>query len=346
MQRLFVYLTIVLLAAKAGAQTSADYAAYIIQYGELAMQEQQRTGIPAAIKMAQGLLESGAGKGSLVQRSNNHFGIKCKAEWTGAKAYHDDDAKAECFRAYPSPEDSYADHSNYLRNSSRYAFLFELDINDYKGWAHGLRKAGYATNPRYPQLLIKVIEDNHLADLTHWASAQNWQNTDWAASFTANGKYNPSPNSVPVSKIAVVQTTPQNSQLQQTQDDTRLVNYPEAAFEINACKVVWAKAGTSLLALATTHQITVNELLFFNDMQEQPLLGEDQLVYLERKKKRGEQPFYEAKQGETLWMVSQTTGVRLDHLEFWNKTSAKKQLKPGTRIYLQGPAPAPAANKR
>ncbi|HMP91871.1 MAG TPA: glucosaminidase domain-containing protein, partial [Phnomibacter sp.] len=145
---------------------NADYLAYIRQYATLAMQEQNRTGIPASITLAQGLLESGAGKGNLVMRSNNHFGIKCKNTWTGATALHDDDARNECFRAYPSAEDSYRDHSDFLKNNTRYAALFNYATEDYQAWAHGLKKAGYATNPRYPQMLIKVIEEYQLHSYT------------------------------------------------------------------------------------------------------------------------------------------------------------------------------------
>ena len=131
---------------------------YINTYKFLAIQEMQRTGVPASIKLAQGILETQAGESDLVKRSNNHFGIKCKTAWNGNKVYHDDDEKGECFRAYGSAEDSYRDHSDFLKRSQRYAFLFQLDPADYKDWAKGLKKAGYATNPKYTQQLIKYIE--------------------------------------------------------------------------------------------------------------------------------------------------------------------------------------------
>ena len=120
---------------------------YIEQYKDLAIAEMIRTGIPASITLAQGILETGYGQSDLAQYANNHFGIKCKTEWTGEKMYHDDDAKGECFRKYASVEDSYKDHSDFLANRPHYAFLFKLDPTDYQAWAHGLKKAGYATNP-------------------------------------------------------------------------------------------------------------------------------------------------------------------------------------------------------
>jgi LysM repeat protein len=340
MQR-FGYTLLVVVLGWTGlfAQTSADYAAYIREYGALAMEEQVRTGIPAAIKMAQGLLESGAGKGSLVQRSNNHFGIKCKATWTGEKAYHDDDARGECFRAYSTPLESYKDHSDYLVTSNRYTSLFELDPRDYKGWANGLKRAGYATNPRYAQLLIKVIEDNRLHELTDLALQGNWETTDWAANFTYQGKNaSASVMDEPVSKIAAVQVVPENAQLQHTVADTRITGYPTTPFAINQTKVVWAQAGTSMLALAAKHKVTLGELLAFNDMPRKIILDQDQLVFLERKKKAGAKEYRQALSGETLWSISQAEGVRLDLLVSWNKLAADQPLAEGTKVYLQEPA--------
>ena len=138
---------------------------YIETYAPLALKEMNRTGVPAAIKLAQGILETNAGQSDLVYKSNNHFGIKCKSSWTGEKVYHDDDAIGECFRKYESAEASYLDHSDYLKSQPRYAFLFDYDANDYAAWAWGLKKAGYATNPIYAQTLIKYIEAYRLTDL-------------------------------------------------------------------------------------------------------------------------------------------------------------------------------------
>ena len=134
--------------------------AYIEKYRFIAMQEMQRTGVPAAITLAQGILESAMGESVLCKKSNNHFGIKCKTEWTGEKVYHDDDASQECFRKYNSPEESFKDHSDFLKNRPYYASLFKLDVTDYESWAVGLQKSGYATEKNYPQLLIKVINDS------------------------------------------------------------------------------------------------------------------------------------------------------------------------------------------
>jgi len=156
------------LSLVAIAQTDA-IKQYIATYKELAINEEIRTGVPAAITLAQGILESDAGRSDLSLASNNHFGIKCKSEWTGATVYHDDDAKNECFRSYPTVADSYRDHSNFLKDRPNYSFLFQLDPSNYKGWAYGLKQAGYATSPVYADMLIKAINDYSLEAYTEVA---------------------------------------------------------------------------------------------------------------------------------------------------------------------------------
>lgn len=150
----FVFGGLVLQAQSRNKQ----YEDYIKEYREVAVEEMRRYHIPASITLAQGLLESGAGQGTLARKSNNHFGIKCGGDWRGKTVKHDDDARNECFRVYKNAKESYRDHSKFLAGRSRYAALFKLNITDYKGWAHGLKKAGYATNPRYAYQLIDIIE--------------------------------------------------------------------------------------------------------------------------------------------------------------------------------------------
>lgn len=141
---------------------NARYLNYIDQYSSLAVEQMQKHGIPASIKLAQGLLESGAGVSTLASKSHNHFGIKCGGNWGGPSVRHTDDAPNECFRAYKHPRESYEDHSLFLKRGPRYAFLFDLDVTDYKAWARGLKKAGYATDPSYANRLISIIEDYEL----------------------------------------------------------------------------------------------------------------------------------------------------------------------------------------
>ena len=159
MKKLKLFLILIICCLTLQAQTrNKQYEAYIKKYRELAVEEMKKYHIPASITLAQGLLESGAGQSTLARKSNNHFGIKCGSDWSGKTVSHDDDALGECFRAYKHPKYSYEDHSKFLAGRPRYASLFNLNITDYKGWARGLKKAGYATNPRYADQLIGIIE--------------------------------------------------------------------------------------------------------------------------------------------------------------------------------------------
>ena len=159
MKKLKLFLILIISCLTLQAQTrNKQYEDYIKKYRELAVEEMKKYHIPASITLAQGLLESGAGQSTLARKSNNHFGIKCGSDWTGKTVSHDDDARGECFRAYKHPKDSYEDHSKFLAGRPRYASLFKLKITDYQGWARGLKKAGYATNPRYADQLIGIIE--------------------------------------------------------------------------------------------------------------------------------------------------------------------------------------------
>ena len=160
MKRLITFLllcTVCILSLQAQTRNK-QYEDYIQKYCDLAVEEMKKYHIPASITLAQGLLESGAGQSALARKSNNHFGIKCGGDWEGKTVRHDDDARNECFRAYKHPKQSYEDHSKFLAGRSRYASLFKLEITDYKGWARGLKKAGYATDPNYAQRLINLIE--------------------------------------------------------------------------------------------------------------------------------------------------------------------------------------------
>ena len=189
MKKQILSLLLIVCSLSLTAQTrNKQYEAYIKQYRELAVKEMKKYHIPASITLAQGLLESGAGQGMLARKSNNHFGIKCGGDWRGKTVSHDDDARGECFRAYKHPEESYEDHSKFLVNRPRYASLFKLDITDYKGWARGLKKAGYATNPRYADQLIGIIElyDLHKYDKKNGLKWMK-ENPDPHQPYIANG---------------------------------------------------------------------------------------------------------------------------------------------------------------
>ena len=224
----FVFLMACLVS---NAQSPDVIRNYINTYRETAIAEMQRTGVPAAIKLAQGIHETTAGTSDLVRRSNNHFGIKCKSNWTGESVKHTDDAPNECFRKYEDPAQSYRDHSDFLKGSSRYASLFALDPLDYEGWAYGLKKAGYATNPRYPQIIIKLIETYQLQDYT----------------LIAMGKMSPKEDMVAQSDSGEKQddgVTTASAVTRPVRKMKQAIDYPSGEFKINDTKVVYALAGT------------------------------------------------------------------------------------------------------
>ena len=305
--------------------------AYIDRYKDVAVAEMQRSGIPASIILAQGIHETEAGTSELVLRSNNHFGIKCKAEWTGDVVYHDDDARGECFRSYDKPEDSYRDHSEFLRGSPRYAALFRLKPEDYSGWAHGLKKAGYATNPKYPQILIHLIEEYRLERYT----------------LIALGKLAPD---APVAKNAGAETNqdeaetgkpaPGNDAPPEPDSASR---YPEGLFKINYTRVVFARSGMSMLALSNQYEIPLPRLFEFNDMPETDVLGAGQLIFLQRKRKTGMDPYHLVLPGENLYVISQREGVRYESLLELNQLRRGEEPAAGERISLQRSAPGKPA---
>lgn len=316
------------------AQKSADILEYINTYKELAIQEMVRTGVPASIKLAQGIHETMAGKSPLVLKSNNHFGIKCKETWQGKKVYHDDDARGECFRSYSSPNDSYLDHSNFLKNSARYAGLFQLDPTDYKGWAYGLKKAGYATNIKYSQLLIRLIEDYNLQEYSLIALGKLPMQKDILASNkTVIGE----PVAVEMIKEKVVAEVGNPDLIRPAVAE---VSYPEGEFKINDTRVIYARSGTSLLAVAKLYDISLRRLLDFNDMEKEDVLTDNQLLYLQRKRKTGVGELHIVQEGETLYDICQTEGLRYEAMLKYNHLKEDDVPAIGEKIYLRSSAPA------
>ena len=315
LKALFFFLLIILAKTTLAQQQDPVVLEYINTYKDIAISEMQRTGVPAAIKLAQGIHETGAGQSKLVLKSNNHFGIKCKSDWKGESVKHTDDAPNECFRKYDTPEESYIDHSDFLKNSQRYASLFELDPTNYSGWAKGLKKAGYATNPKYPQIIINLIETYNLQDYTMIALGKKLNEGDEQFVKEAEKKIDEVVS--PVVRDAVA------------------VNYPTGEFKINETKVVWVTKGTSFLAIANKYNISLSRLFEFNDMLARDFSEKDQLVYLQRKRKTGAQDQYVVREGETLLDISQLNGIRLESLLAYNHLKADMLPKAGSILYLR-----------
>ena len=296
---------------------------YIKTYKDNAIREMKRMGVPAAITLAQGLLETENGNSDLLKKSNNHFGIKCKSSWTAEGVSHDDDAIGECFRTYKDAEGSYRDHSNYLRGNDRYAFLFKLDPRDYKAWAYGLKKAGYATNPRYPDILIKNIEENNLQQYTLVAVNE--------VPFFDASKYQSDPEDKAFAEI-IKEKGPVNKQA------AFVGSTSKEKIDINGSKAIYETKGRSLLAIATENDINLNKLLENNDMQKDGLLENDQFIFLEKKSKEGDKDFYIVQSNETLYDVAQKNGIRLQNLYEYNSLTPDQKIFAGSRLKLKATA--------
>jgi len=318
---LFLVLAFFVLSVQAQTISPEEY---IETYKVLAIREMKRMGVPAAITLAQGILESESGNSSLVKKSNNHFGIKCKNNWTAETVSHDDDAVGECFRTYKTSEDSYRDHSNFLRAGKHYAFLFNLNPTDYKGWAYGLKRAGYATNPQYPNILIKNIEKYNLQQYSDSGAAD-------VPKFEFD-KYTDDP--IVLEKDEVENDQPKAVDIN-VSDNTETSSVASAIFFINGSKCINAKKGTSLLAIATLHKVNLKKLLDINELEEDGLLEEDQLIFLQKKSKNGERDFLIVGKQTTLYDVAQQNGIQLESLLGFNQFEEDGNVKPGTKLYLK-----------
>jgi hypothetical protein len=346
------------------AQIGANGVIYVNTYKALAMAEMQRSGIPAAIILAQGLHESEAGTSELVKQSNNHFGIKCKEDWTGGVVYHDDDSRQECFRSYATAAESYRDHSDFLRRGGRYAFLFQLDPTDYEGWAYGLKKAGYATNIRYSQILIKLIKDYNLQQYSMIALGRLKPEDEVVLSM---------PGVPDVASIAPPAVGAADSvsgmasgggagaaggatgnaaagggasaaggggaSAAAAGNTVQEVAYPEGEFLINRTRVIYVRAGVSLLAVAGQYDIPLGRLLEFNDMKEEDVLARGQLIFLQRKRRTGSIEYHTVRAGESLYDICQAEGMRFEDMLEMNQLTPGVQPAAGERVYLQGSAP-------
>ena len=353
MKRILFLLVAACLALGAGKNPRL---AYIDQYSALAVLEMQRTGVPASITLAQGMLESGYGLSPLATKAHNHFGMKCHSDWKGEKFFYDDDKADECFRVYRTVEDSFRAHSDFLRGRERYQFLFELDPTDYKGWARGLRRAGYATDPGYATKLINRIEDFQLYrfdtmtedDLPAGAAAEPVAAEAPAAEPAAA---EPAAEAPVVRETTVPEPVREHSvridRFDEPEDETvGLPDYQEsvsvslsrAFYEMNGVRYVRAVEGETWASLAADNHLSVKQLLSFNDLKSPIPLHSGMMVYLARKKPEAEPGYgrYEVDQeGLTLWDISQMFGIQLKKLRLYNIFRADAPIRPGDTIILR-----------
>ena len=321
------------LEAHAQSTQSQQYLQYIAQWRDVVVDNQKRYGIPAPIIMAQALLESAAGTSELATQANNHFGIKCTSDWTGKTYLKDDDKKDDCFRVYKNASQSFDDHAVFLQRS-RYQPLYEIAIEDYEGWAYGLKKCGYATDPQYPQKLIKLIQDYHLDRLTD----KNWETV-------CNTGTNPSTNRPVVVKrnepIAIFTSNPEPEYVEPltAREEKKLFLLTHKKQRCNGVRYVIAKEGDTYASVAFCLNIRERDLREYNDALGRALQPGDR-IYLAKKKTQApkEKTLMWVTPGETLWEVCQREGVQLKKVQQYNNFDPSiRILKTRQAIYLRKP---------
>jgi LysM repeat protein len=270
---------------------------YINTFKEDAVKEMYLHKVPACITLAQGMLESGNGNSALCKNANNHFGIKCHKEWAGETYTMDDDSADECFRKYETALDSYSDHSLFLFSRSRYSQLFELPINDYKAWCIGLKAAGYATDPKYPERLIELIEKYKLHEL-------NINENTPKQNFPAYDEIK--------SKMAI-----------------------REVYRFNHIRFVIAKENDSFYKIAKEFNLELEEIIEYNDLSKSDKLSYGQKIYIEKKRRKALEPIHVVQKNETLKSISQLHGIRLSSVCKKNKLKSDSKLKVGDVLYLR-----------
>lgn len=290
------YLFIVIIST-AWAQNKMTPEEYIMNYKDDAIKEMYLHKVPACITLAQGMLESGCGNSNLCKSANNHFGIKCHKEWGGEGYIMDDDSSNECFRKYENVLDSYSDHSLFLFSRSRYSQLFELPLNDYKGWCYGLKSAGYATDPRYPERLIELIEKHNLQDLN---IIENTPKQDFPA------------HDVIKSEMTI-----------------------REVYRFNHIRFIIARVDDSPSKIALSFNVELDEILEYNDLSKTDKLSYGQKIYIEKKRRKALEPIHVVQKNETLKSISQLHGIRLNMLCKKNKLKPDSKLKIGDVLYLR-----------
>ena len=289
------------LMASAQARWNQTYQQYIDQYKDVAIEQMQRYGIPASITLAQGIFESGAGRSELAVKVNNHFGIKCNG-WTGRRSYHDDDERGECFRAYDNAYESFEDHSKFLAERQRYRGLFNLKRDDYKGWARGLKAAGYATNPQYADRLIELIQ---LYKLYQYDKAKDYDK------FLSGHAKSQSSNGQALHAIKV----------------------------FNKNYYLIARRGDTFKSIADEIGISYRKLAKYNERDKRDRLDEGEIVWLKKKQKKAPKDYkgrlHYVRNGESMYTIAQNYGIRLKNLYKMNHLSPDYQIRVGDALRLR-----------
>ena len=292
---------------------------YINTYKDISISEMKRAGVPASITLAQGIIETNAGNSLLATEANNHFGIKCHDDWNGKTYYFDDDAPNECFRHYDNAEQSFTDHSDFLKNKPRYACLFQLDITDYKAWAKGLKACGYATNPQYAEMLIKAIEDNQLQQYDLLGLDTNYvvnhpMTNDSASLCRVQGQ---DPDTDPI--VSEKDIDPKNGRV----------------YYVNNVKCIDLKSGESLAKIGYAYEMGLKKLLKYNDMTSKSKVKPGDRIFLQPKRRNGDIAYHTVVEGETMFSISQLHGIQLVYLYEKNKMQMGTQPEIGEILNLR-----------
>ncbi|SDE30422.1 glucosaminidase domain-containing protein [Riemerella columbipharyngis] len=360
MKKIFLALAIVSFS-KTYAQYWANEDQYIQNFALYAVEEMQKYKIPASITIAQGLLESSGGQSKLARQGNNHFGIKCKEDWTGPSMRHTDDAPNECFRVYSSVRDSYEDHSKFLAYRKYYRKLFTLDPKDYKAWAFGLKKAGYATNPKYAYILINKIEKYKLHKFDDDTTPQsvyatlltlypdlysnkefmakaNAQNTENTIAANDNNTKKVSPTVVvPYKQTSYAEQVRRRDAIEKNANDTwqnvLVRNHPNGDR-----KYIIVPLATNVDFLAQKYDIRGRRIMRWNEL-ESANIPANSIIFLESKSGEGNVSTYIAQQGDTMYSIAQKFAIKLHRLYQRNRMDEGQELQIGQVIYLQGRKP-------
>jgi len=335
-QRLFFILQLILIlgifscraykpvVSPSGTGLSADD--YINKYKELAVSEMKRTGVPASITLAQGMIESDYGQSRLAREANNHFGIKCHNDWTGPTIRHNDDRRNECFRKYRKPEESFYDHSDFLKSGSRYRALFDFAPTDYKAWAHGLKKAGYATNPDYANMVIRKIEENNLYYFDRGNKVTNATSQSRPAVRASN---------IVQDSVIIEMAAPMvNGNVAVSAVSARVM-------EKNRIQYIIVKDGDTEEKLEKEFQLLKWELARYNEIAGDLILVPGQILYLQPKRNTAEpgKEYHNCTEGETMYMISQKYGIKLKSLYALNRMDEGTEPVAGQKIWLRNIKP-------
>ena len=307
------------------AQSAYDIQAYIMQYQQIAIEQEKAYGIPAPITLAQGILESGAGKSGLTRNANNHFGIKAYGGWTGRiyLAWDDESTKSK-FRWYNSASESFRDHSLFLKNNSRYRSLFTKSVYDYRGWANGLQRAGYATSPTYAKALIGYIDTYKLYAINGGVKLRPGKTITITRTITRE--------ELVERKDLQLEETEESEEQESTENTIR-----KFVVEINGVRCTILYPGETLSSIAMKYDISKRDLLLFNETTSENDFKEGDIVFLGKKKKKyeGAQDFYRAKEGESLYTISQRFGIKLANLTKMNHKDLFSLLSDGEKLRLK-----------